>query len=677
MEVRTVCRSCWAGCGVLVDVEDGAHVTGIRGDREHPFSKGYMCPKGSAIPWAHNRPDRLNYPTLHGQRAAWRAVLDDLAGKIKDAIAAHGPNAVGLYMGSACGILDTLGMRPLRRFLPALGSQQLYSPNTVDVAPALKASELVTGYATELTPRWVPEDEDVKLLIYVGSNPVVSHGYFTVLPDAARQLRRFQQRGGKLWVIDPVETRTARIADAHLAPIPGTDPLLLAWLVKEVLARMPDDAPALATTKAEDRARLRAALQSFDVDTVADRCGVTPEILKQLSRDIATAGRMAMICGTGLTFGPHGVLGEWLRWALLILTDSLDRPGGMWIDPGWLACMEARTAWSPAPEEGLATAAPASRPDLPRIGGETPCAALADEIESGTLRVLLVAGGSPLTAIPDPARLERAFQKLDTLAVIDVIPTPLTAMASHVLPGADQLERLDINGFWTGHPQLAVPAVAPVAERRPPWYIIGQLAKRLDILKPVLDGFDPDVVSEEQLVRAAMAHARHTFDEVRDVGPHGLTNPRIADWAMAHALPDGTWRVAPAVLVARLPALLARQTQDSFPLLLTSRRQLRRVNSTENAKRAREAEAAALLLTAEDARRYGIADGDQVRVRSANGEVTAQAAIDPRLRPGVVSLPHGWHEANATHLTSCYGIDPLTSQPQMSAIPVAIEAVVA
>src|SRR5262249_17841547 len=98
MEVRTICRSCWSGCGILVDVDENQQVLGVRGDHDHPMSKGYMCPKGAALPWAHHRPDRLNYPVLRGQQTNWDALLDDLTRTIEKAIAAHGPDAIGSYV---------------------------------------------------------------------------------------------------------------------------------------------------------------------------------------------------------------------------------------------------------------------------------------------------------------------------------------------------------------------------------------------------------------------------------------------------------------------------------------------------------------------------------------------------------------------------------------------------
>ena len=673
VEVRSNCRSCLAGCGVLVEVEDGERVVGVRGDRDNPRTKGYLCPKGPQLLWGHNRPDRLNQPSLAGRPAGWDETLDDLARRIEGAVARNGPDGFGYYAGSGC---DPLGVQALRRFADALGTAQSYTPLTMDIAPSLKAAELVTGYPGALMPHWELEDEDTRLLIYVGCNPVISHGYVGSAGMAApvRTFRAFKARGGKIWVIDPVRTRSAALADEHLAPIPGTDPVILAWLVRQVLESLPADAAARTTTKAADRERLRQGLEIFDLQTVVAITGVEAGRLEQLAADIKAAKRIAMPGGTGMSFGPHGLMGEWLRWALLILTDSLEQPGGMWFDPGWQTPLEKLPSWSPAPEEGGTADAPATRPDLKRLFGQTPLAALADEIEDGPLRALLVFGASPLTAVPDPRRMRRALQSLDALAVIDVVPTPLTAIASHVLAASGQLERTEISGLLAQpfRPRLSPAVVAPAAERRHSWWIIAQLAKRLGVLGQVLDGADPDRTSEEDLIRPNLANARHTYEEMVAAGPHGVDYPRRFRWALERAVPDGKWRVAPEVLVRRLPSLLAAETTDDFPLLMTCGRQDRRHNCHENVNRDRDREIPALRLAPQDAEAYRIVDGGYATVRSAHGAVTVQAVVDPQIRPGAVTLPHGWHEANACVLNDSRKVDPLTTQPQMTAIPVAI-----
>lgn len=673
--VRTVCRSCFVNCGVVLTIEDGERVVASRGDKEHTRSKGYICPKGTEIPFAHHRPDRLDYPMLHGERSTWETVMDDFARKVEAAIARNGPNGFGIHSGSGS---DTIGTILLRKLLAALGSEQLFSALTVDIAPLLRSAELVSGITGALLPSWVDEDKDVRLLIFCGSNPLVSHGYAGAggMGDARRTLRDFQEHGGRIWVIDPVETRTARIADRHIAPIPGTDPAIIAWLVREVLATLPADSPARQTTRDEEREVLRAALEPFNLTTVAQISGVRVEDLEALLADIRRVGRIAFPGGTGLGFGPHGIVGDWLRWALLILTDSLEKPGGMWFDPGWPDKMEEREIWHHAPPEGRFGSRLASRPELTRIFGGTPSAALADEIENGPLRTLLVLGGSPLTAIPQPDRMEKAFRSLDALGSIDITHSPVAALATHVLPATGQLERLDLNTTGVHTPHLAYPVVRPVADRRGSWYALGLLSQRLGVFDKVFGDVDPDLsrITEEDLLRPVLSgEGRHSFEEVRAAGPNGVSYSRKIRWAIDRAVPEGKWRLTPAVLVERLPALLEMKRSADYPLLLTCGRQDRRFNTVANPRRERDADGAELRVSPPDAAAHGLTPDSRARIVSENGSVTVDVAIDERMRPGAVTLPHGWYKANVCHLTPAFDIDPLTVQPQMTAIPVRLE----
>lgn len=672
--VRTVCRSCWVNCGIVLTMDHENRIVSSRGDKDHPRTQGYICPKGTQVPFAHHRPDRLDYPMLHGERSTWETVMDDFADKVEAAIARNGPNGFGIHSGSGS---DTIGTILLRKLLTALGSEQLFSALTVDIAPILRAAELVSGITGELLPTWVEEDEAVRLLIFCGSNPVVSHGYAGAggMADARRTLSDFRGRGGKIWVIDPVETRTARLADRHVAPIPGTDPLILAWLVREVLTTLPEDAPARRTTRPEELAALGVALKPFDLATVADITGIAAPELQALLADIRAAGRIAFPGGTGMGFGPFGVVGEWLRWCLLILTDSLEQPGGMWFDPGWPHKLEERETWYHAPPEGRFGSPLVSRPELSRIFGGTPSVALADEIEQGPLRTLLVLGGNPLTAIPQPGKMERAFRSLDALGSIDIVASPVARMATHVLPSTGQLERLDLNTIGVHTPHLAYPVVQPGGERRGSWYALALLSRRLGVMKEVFGEDDLDLakVTEEDLLRRTFTGGRHSFDELREAGVTGVSYPRMIRWAIDRAIPDGKWRIVPAVLVERLPELLRNRTSPQYPLLLTCGRQDRRVNSVENPSRERDAETAELRISPQDAATHGLSAVSRARVVSEDGALTVDLAIDARIRPGAVNLPHGWYDVNVCHLTPGFKTDPLTVQPQMTAIPVRVE----
>jgi anaerobic selenocysteine-containing dehydrogenase len=308
--------------------------------------------------------------------------------------------------------------------------------------------------------------------------------------------------------------------------------------------------------------------------------------------------------------------------------------------------------------------------------GQYPCVAMVDEIEAGNLRALVIGGGNPLHAFPDIERTRAAFASLDVLAVVDVADSGLTALATHVLPAAGQLERADVTlldhvSMRSGI-QYTAAVVPPAAERRPAWWIFGQLARRMG--GDILGGADPDDLTDELFLGGLLAHSSLDPGGVLAAGPHGVDVPHEYGWVADELLPDGHWQVAPPDLVDRLANHRPPDAGDD-ELVLTNRRDVRRLNSLDYAGEAvgREAEAAARLHPDEAARR-GIVDGDRARIASAHGAIDAVVRVDPGVRPGTVSMNHGRAGAPVAALTSTTDdVDPLTGMPWASGLPVRLE----
>lgn len=663
-EVVSFCRLCPALCGIRVRL-DGDRILDVRGDPDHPLSQGYTCSKGRATPDFHHDPARLDQPIVRGQATRWDATLDDLASSIRAIVDEYGPDAVGFYSGMG-EAYDRAGIMAKVRLFAALDSKQRYTAATVDTAPAWRASELVMGYTNDLLPIWEPDNSPAVALV-IGANVVVSHGAGS---DPITNIRRFRAVGGQLFVIDPRRTETAALADHHLAGRPGTDVLVLAWLVRELLDAGADADELEHHTSPKDVAALRAALQPFNREIVAARTGIAADSLEVLLAAIRASGRVACVSGTGVRFSPHALETEWLVLALQIVTGSFDRPGGVRFASGFIAERHARDQWKPLPPEGAWAPGPPTRPDLASWFNEYPVVAMPDEIEGGRLRALLVLGANPLAAWPDPDRTERALRSLDVFAVFDVMHHELTDIATHALPVADFLERPDISARDSN---FFAPAVVPMgADRRPQWWILGQVARRLGL--DVLDGLDPDTcTTEDVLARANGASPEHMAALVA-AGPHGIPFERPTGWVRG-ALPEGRWRLAPPQLIERLPDVL--KPDDDAPFLLTSRRRMRSVNCVRYVKPAdQEREPPDVLLHPDDACALGVATGSRVRLRNDCGELVGAARVDVGIRPGCVSVTHGALDANVNHLASPFeGVDPLTGQPLMSAIRVDVELV--
>lgn len=661
-EELSFCRICAAACGIVVSIEAG-RVVRVRGDAEHPVSRGYTCSKGRGLPEWHHRATRLDRPRLRGVDTDWFAILDDLGASLQATIAASGPDAIALYLATGLAY-DSAGQVAAAQWLPSIGSRSFYTAVTVDNAPVLVAAELVTGHAM-LNPVWDPASPG--LLLLIGTNPVVSHGYGTAFPDPIRCLREYQRGGGRVWVLDPRRSESAALADEHLAVRPGADVAVLGALAAALLADGADPEELADRCEPGAAAALRRSLAPFTMARAAAAAGVDEADLYRLVDDVrAQPGRLAIMCGTGVTMSRDGVVAEWLRWVLLILSGSLDRAGGMRFNRGAINRLRPRRE-TPGPRRPDSGAR--SRPELPRVVDQMPAVALCDEIESGNLRALVITGGNPVTAFPEPDRTRCALAMLDTLVVVDVMESELCDLATHVLPATGQLERADLtlaeltavrSGLQATHAVLP-----PAADRRPVWWMLASLSQRMGL--DSLGGLDPDTVTDELFLRGVLARSPLDANDIFDAGPRGIDVPIEYGWVRDTLLRDGRWRIAPATMLERLAAYV----EPDAHLLLAPRREMAWSNSVRYAGHGDEAVA---HIHSTDARMARVRDGDRATIGSEHGTLVAAVAIDDHVAPGVVSVTHGRaHQSPGALTSSRVGIDPLTAMPQASGVLVTLE----
>jgi anaerobic selenocysteine-containing dehydrogenase len=661
--VRSFCRMCQAMCGIVVHV-DGDRVVRVSGDPDHPVSEGYTCPKGRALPDVHHDPARLDDPL-------WEQTLDGLAATLAEVIDRHGPGVIGAYRATHYAF-DAAGRAVADRFFRALPTHQLYSAVTVDAPNKTLVPDLMTG-APFIFPQvdW----DAARLLLVVGQNPIVSHGHSVARPNALVALRRLQARGGAIVVADPRTTETARLADLHLPLRPGSDPALLAGLVRAVLdAGAADTAFLSECTESGSLERLARVVEPFTPVTVADHCGIEPVLVEAAITLLLGAGRLAVQTGTGISMGAAPNVAEWLAWSLAAVTGSLDRPGGNLFNPGVLRPQEDRLTIRA--RHGDSDSDPASRPDLRAAYGEIPCSALADEIDAGHVRALFVLGGNPLTTLPDSDRLRRSFAELDVLAVCDIRSTETTDAATHVLPVAGQLERPDLTSFLDFYFPIPFvqygPAAVPAAPGRPPmWRIFAGLGRRL-----ALPGF-ADLESEtDEAILAGTAHRSRVPWESLTSAPSGVapTGTPAPGWLIPKRLPRRTIDLTPSELFEQFEAWRAGRPASVQPesgLTLVNRRELRQTNSMLRDG----ARPPALLMHPDDLARLGLTAGQSVVVTSAVGATVAVLEVSDGIRPGVVSLPHGWSTPGVNRLTSGLdAVDRLTGMPRLSDFPVTVTA---
>jgi anaerobic selenocysteine-containing dehydrogenase len=545
--------------------------------------------------------------------------------------------------------MDAVGYRIAQSLHAAIGTPAKFSPLTIDGTAKVLISELMGG-SSALTGR--PDYDNATFAMFIGSNPVVSHGHTVGLPNPRGAIRVLAKHA-EVWVVDPRYTETARIATHHLAPRPGADYAVLAYLVREVL-RDGVKAPN------QDVDALAAAVAPFTLQQASTIADVPEAELEGLLSAVRRAGRIAVDTGTGVTMSASANVTQWLSWALLIITDSMNRPGGIWFHPGFAYQLESFEL-PISPPEGKFGPGPRSRPETQAFLREWPCAALPDEINAGNIRAFLNLGGSLLTAFPNAGSLLPALQKLDVLATTEILPNETTAISTHVLPTKGQLERPDVTLWDILSPRISAQhtdaLVAPVGQRRSMWWVLAEIGRRLG------HELADSTATDEAMLAQVSAGGRAPYDELVANGWAETDRELPAPWVDRHIDRLGGWRLAPRVLVDQLRAL-----REPAPLVLVPRRQMCRLNAQLEFL----GEAAEIVVHPDDAAAAGVSDHQRLVVRSEHGELTGVARVDASVRRGAVSVPHGHAGANVNLLTSKDDIDLVTGMTRYSGVPVSL-----
>jgi anaerobic selenocysteine-containing dehydrogenase len=364
---------------------------------------------------------------------------------------------------------------------------------------------------------------------------------------------------------------------------------------------------------------------------------------------------------------PTANLGEWMAWALMVVTDSFDRPGGMWFNPGVFARFDR---FDTLPSSGPTEPSPPTRPDVARCGGEWPASLIADEIASGRLRALIVVGGNLVTAIPDTDRLAAALATIDVLVVVDVVHNGTTEFATHLFATAGQLERPDIISLETTaafrYQHYTDPVVEAPRERPPLWRTVARIGEGIgvDVLANRHGVLDPESATPDEVF--AMMVRGDGVRELRGAGGLRVEGGPIHDW-VRERLPHGHWNLAPDRLVGQI-AGVELEPGDAAGLVLTPRRLVRRMNW----QRFREGETNEALVHPSDAHRFGLADGDLAEIRTETGSIRVPVRVTDSIVAGSVSVAHGFEGSNVNTIIDRNAIDPLSGMTTLSAVPVTL-----
>ncbi|WP_406461481.1 molybdopterin oxidoreductase family protein [Streptomyces sp. NBC_01622] len=697
-----ICPLCEATCGLTLTIE-GTRVTGARGDREDVFSRGFICPKGASFGAVDGDPDRLRTPLVRRdgelREATWEEAFDAVAAGLRPVVERHGPNAVGVVLGNP-NVHTMAGALYPQVLLGALGTRSVFTASTVDQMPKHVSCGLLYGDANAIP---VPDLDHTDHLLLIGANPLESNGSLCTAADFPGKLKALKARGGTLTVIDPRRTRTAKLADRHIAVRPGTDALLLAAMTYVLFDERLVDLGELAP-HVQGVDEVRAQVREFTPEAVAEACDVPAAEIRALARELAAAPTAAVYGRIGSCTVPHGTLASWLVDVLNILTGNLDRPGGALFPQA----ATDRTPRPAGPGRGFALGRWHSRvSQYPEAKGELPLSALAEEIDTATsegepIRALIAVAANPVLSAPDGARLDKALDSLDFMVSVDPYLNETARHADVVLPPPppSQSPHHDF-AFNTLAVRNQVRYSRPAIPLEPGRMAETEILARLILAATGMHGADPAAVDtmvvDQTLAKAVKdpnspVHGRdpreiadrltgdtgpeRRLDMMLRLGPYGdgfgvrpdgltlqqlLAHPHGIDLGpLASRLPQplktrsGKVELLPQPIADDLPRLRQAMSERADGLVLVGRRHLRSNNSWMHNVPALTGgtNRCTLHIHPEDAERLGVTDGAPVRVKGAGGEVTAPAEITDALRRGVVSLPHGWgHDRPGTRLS--------------------------
>lgn len=434
--VFRTCPLCEATCGLEIQVTNGA-VRRIRGDRDDVFSKGFLCPKGTALGRFHEDPDRLRQPMIKRdgvhEPASWDEAFAHIAEHLLPVLESTDREGSGIYLGNP--VVHSLDMLLYSRAVTfALGSRKVFSASTVDQRPREVASGLIYGSSLTIP---VPDVDRTDLLMVLGANPMVSNGSLATAPDWPGRLDELRDRGGTLIVVDPSRTKTAERADTHLAIRPGADGLFLAAIATELVTTgvaRPDELDAEALTTVVD------ALAAFTPESVAAACGLDDTAIRETAQQLAAAHQPCVYARIGTTVTPFGTTTSWLVDVVNALLGALDTPGGAMFPKNPTGSKNTRGDGPFGPAQSLGRRRTAVS-GLPIELGEHPVAALAEEIEAGNITAFLTIAGNPVLSCPDSERLDAALSGLSYMVSVDCYLNETTRHADVILPPPSHLQK--------------------------------------------------------------------------------------------------------------------------------------------------------------------------------------------------------------------------------------------
>ena len=672
---QTYCRICEALCGLEVDISNDGNETvlDVRADKSHPVSKGYSCIKGASLASLHDGENRVNYPLKRQGdrfvRISWDQAISEIGDRVKALQSKHGKRCLAHYMGNP-SFFDFSATAFFADFASILGSPNAFCSHSIDLNNKIWVAETV--YKNEaLHP--IPDLTHTDLLVCIGGNPLVSQMSVVNVTNVAEHLKNISKRGGKVVVVDPRKTETAKRANQHIFITPGMDVFFLLSFLNIVIENKAQIAESLNTAKkhAEGLDDFINIAKTWTPERTERLTGIDANTLRQLVDDylMATSRNGAVLyMSTGVNMGEFGSLAYCLLQGINFICGNFDREGGTIIPEGsfdWLGFSfkaQNQREKSHSYDKTLAQG-------RNKVAGFFPAGALPEEIlieHPERIRALFISSGNPTHSVPS-SKWTKAMQNLELCVCVDIYMNHTAReFADYVLPGVDMLEREDIplahqpfqlKPFAQHTPAL----VKEKYERRPEWKIFSDLiavsgaglsGKPLGLISAVNRTLSkiPFVkwrLRPTALLNLLLLKGPAPLKKLRQ-SKHGvpLPNHQPGEFFRKRWPKDLKFDFAPQPLLddlGRVESFEQEFVEDHQGFYLIGRRDRKRHNSWGHFNSGiRQPDTNSALLHPDRAEALGVSDGETIIISSPRGKAEIPVKISSDVAKNVICTPHGW-----------------------------------
>jgi anaerobic selenocysteine-containing dehydrogenase len=672
--IKTDCILCVFGCGINAYVEDGRLVK-VEGMTEHPLNQGVLCPRGKALVDYVYSPDRLKYPIkkVNGEweRISWDEALDTIAEKLQQIKDKYGARALAIFCGSI-GVENNELAAFARRFRGAYGTPNFLSVESNCFRSRILAHQLTFG--TFL----LEEPEKARCVILWGHDPENSK------PPLASKLYKALDNGLELIVINPRQTPLAK-RGIHIPIRPGTDCALALGMLNVIISE------GLYGKDFVDKhtvgfAQLAEHVKQYPPETVEKITRVPADDIRKIARIFATSKSASIVQGIcTLDQQINGLQSSRALAILQAITGNIDVPG-TWTNVPFprLGSLHIKVEEDPI--------GAAEHPLFYRLWGrQSPYGQtmyFADAVLSGKpypIKALLVTGGNPALTLPDSNRIKQALEKLDFMVVIDLFMTETARTADIVLPACSFMERSGVGyvyGVTSGLPYILLrkKVIEPLGECWPDWKFWCELGRRMGY------GDLFPWQSEDEIIEHWLKPSGLTVKQLSEEHPEGMffadkkydmlekgnfRTPSGKIELYSETLAEHGYDPLPIPIEPSQSPVSSPELAKEYPLILTTGARIPEYTHTQfrNVPGLHQSAPEPVAEAHPDtAREYGIADGDMMAVETRKGRIKIRVRTTEDLLPGVVSIPHGWTEANANLLTELEPRDPVTGYTELKAL---------